>query len=145
MVIQKIVTVLWLALLSIEDIQKKQVCKKSLLFGVILTVIVLLYRWIDSSFQLLDTGKSLVPGSLLLMIAFLTRKVGVADGIVLLCIGLQEGYQNCMLIATVGLAVSSFISAILLVMKKVNHNTEIPFLPFLSFGWLLVNGVKNYG
>lgn len=78
---------------------------------------------------------SLIPGMGFLLLSFLTReKVGYGDGWVLLMIGLFSGFFQCFLILLIGLFLESLVAVILLVLKKIQRDKEIPFSPFLLLG-----------
>lgn len=78
---------------------------------------------------------SLIPGMGFLLLSFLTReKVGYGDGWVLLMIGLFSGFFQCFLILLIGLLLESTVAVILLALKKIQRDKEIPFSPFLLLG-----------
>lgn len=78
---------------------------------------------------------SLLPGAGFFLLSFLTReKVGYGDGWVLLMIGLFSGFSRCFLILLIGLLLESTVAVILLALKKIQRDNEIPFSPFLLMG-----------
>lgn len=145
MIVQGMITFVWLVLLSLEDICMKKVHRILLLFGVMIAGVVCVYNAEGGRQMLLSVVKATIPGVLLVLIAVITKKAGMADGIALICIGLLEGYQACMSIAVAGLVMIALCSGILLAIKKVDKNTEIPFIPFLTAGWMLITGVSYCG
>lgn len=145
MVIQKIITISWLVFLSVEDIRKKKVSTILLVFGFFVAAYALAKNEACWTVKLWAAGKAIIPGGILLLIAYGTKKAGIADGIVLLWLGILEGYQNCIFIVIAGLMTIAVVSGALLAFKKVRRDTEIPFLPFLTWGWILINGAKLLG
>lgn len=141
----KIITVFWLVILSVEDIRKKKVSRILLISGFAMALFAFISGEDGWTVKLCSTGKSIIPGGILLLIAYGTKKAGIADGIVLLWLGILEGYQNCIFIVIAGLMTIAVVSGALLVFKKVRRDTEIPFLPFLTWGWILINGAKLLG
>ncbi len=78
---------------------------------------------------------SLIPGTGFFLLSFLTReKVGYGDGWVLLMIGLFSGFFQCFLILLIGLLLESMVAVVLLTLKKIQRDKEIPFSPFLLLG-----------
>lgn len=78
---------------------------------------------------------SLIPGAGFFLLSFFTgEKVGYGDGWVLLMIGLFLGAYRCFLILLAGLLAESAAAIVLLALKKIKWDKEIPFLPFLLLG-----------
>ena len=76
-----------------------------------------------------------VPGVLLLLCAFLTReKVGSGDGILLLITGNFLGYENSAAGFLLALFLSFVISVVLLLLRRADRHTRIPFAPCMTFG-----------
>lgn len=85
--------------------------------------------------SLLSAVLSLTPGLGFFLLSFLTgEKVGYGDGWVLLMIGLFMGIYRCFLILLIGLLVESAVAVVLLSLRKIQRDREIPFSPFLLLG-----------
>lgn len=127
---------IYLIILSVYDFKEKQVPVVALYLGgaviLLLTVSGLLTGNIVWR-QLFG----LIPGAFLLLMAAVTRKVGVADGVVLLFIGAILGYQRSMLLFGISLMLFSGISIILLFLHKVKGCTRLPYLPFLTVAFII--------
>ncbi len=75
---------------------------------------------------------AVLPGAAMIVISFLTnKKVGYGDGILLVILGIMEGIEKILLIFCVGLFLQSLAAVVLLLMKKADKQTCIPFVPFL--------------
>ena len=98
---------------------------------------VLLYRfYIGVGIRELVIG--LIPGALLLVLAFVTREsIGTGDGMMLCILGLFCGWRQSLAIFGMALVLSAILSIILLVCRKAGRKTELPFLPSLLGGYLL--------
>ena len=80
----------------------------------------------------------LLPGACMLFLAFFTgEKVGYGDGLFLCGLGLLEGCDSCLRDLMLGLVCAFPAGLVLLVRKKGNRETQIPFLPFLLGGHVL--------
>lgn len=92
---------------------------------------------------------SVLPGVGLLLLSLLTeKKVGSGDGLILILLGLFEGVERAVQVFCLGLFLQSLLAVGLLIFKKADKQTCIPFLPFLLISRLLIlfltSGVGNY-
>lgn len=82
---------------------------------------------------------SVFPGAALLLLSLLTeKKVGSGDGLILILLGLFEGVERAVLVFCLGLFLQSLLAVGLLILKKADKQTCIPFLPFLLASRLLL-------
>ena len=78
---------------------------------------------------------SVIPGVTFWILSVITgEKVGYGDGWILIMIGLFMGLWKCFLILMIGLISSSLVVLILLAVRKVSKNYQLPFAPFLLLG-----------
>lgn len=81
---------------------------------------------------------SLAPGSVILLLAFVTREqIGYGDGISVLILGAMYGFYKCMGIVCAGLFLVSLTGIVCMALKKAGRHTRLPFLPFLLSADLL--------
>lgn len=79
-----------------------------------------------------EWGCSVLPGAGMILLAFVTgEKVGYGDGFFLIVLGMLEGAGKCLADLGAGLFLASVVSLVLLVGKRVNGRTRLPFVPFL--------------
>ena len=129
-----------MTLMSVFDIRKREVPLWSLLLCGLLAAGRLVFRFLacGSFREILWTGiGGMLPGMLLLGLALLSGKAGMADGIVLLCAAAGEGYFFGMTQLLTALLLLAPVSGVLLALKKVRKNDRMPFLPFLTAGYLV--------
>lgn len=126
----------YLVILSVYDCREKQVPGVLLFIGVVVAVISLLIVVIDGQ-QVWYRILGLLPGLFLLLVAFVTKKAGYADGIVLAVTGMVLGYQKTMILFCISLLLISVISVLLLFLHKVNGRTRLPYLPFLTVTYVI--------
>lgn len=126
----------YLVILSVYDCREKQVPGVLLFIGVVVAVISLLIVVIDGQ-QIWYRILGLLPGLFLLLVAFVTKKAGYADGIVLAVTGMVLGYQKTMILFCISLLLISVISVLLLFLHKVNGRTRLPYLPFLTVVYVI--------
>lgn len=79
-----------------------------------------------------------LPGALLLLLAFATREsIGTGDGMVLCILGLFCGWRQCVAVFGMALVLSALLSMVLLLCHKAGRKTQLPFLPSLLGGYFL--------
>ena len=73
-----------------------------------------------------------IPGIFLLMLAWITKEnVGYGDGISVFLLGGMVGFRNCIWVLCISMILLSFVGVIMLLIKRANRKTKIPYLPFL--------------
>lgn len=78
---------------------------------------------------------SLLPGAALLALGHCTREsIGYGDGFIVLVLGLFIGFSRCAASVIAGFFISAMFAIVLLLMKKVNGKSRIPYAPFLAAG-----------
>lgn len=76
-------------------------------------------------------------GVVLLIIAFCTKQIGYADGIIVCGLGIGLGGVESMIILWFALCGAAFVSLLLYFFFKKEKKYEIPFVPFLEGGFLI--------
>ena len=131
---------LMLSISSIFDIRKKSIPIQILVAAGIWAVICLTLSVTENGAEVLAGSlPGLLPGAVLLMLGFLTQqKVGYGDGILLIIMGLMEGVRMVLLTFCIGLFLQSILAVILVLFKKADKQTQIPFVPFLLTARVLI-------
>lgn len=125
---------LFLAVCAVFDGLRKQIPLAVVWLGM-MTAVCLRAGGVMEEESLLAIALSLVPGAGFFLLSFLSREeVGYGDGWVLLMIGLFSGFSRCFLILLIGLLLESTVAIVLLGLKKIQRDKEIPFSPFLLLG-----------
>ena len=134
---ETILTGCWLLAASTLDIRSRRVPIWMLALGGCLAVwaaaCVRGFTWADGAEML----KGCIPGVILLLMAAATGKAGVADGIVLIFLGICTGGTVCLAVFMLSLLFISLFSGILLALRRAGRDTRLPYLPFLFAAWLL--------
>jgi len=80
-----------------------------------------------------------VLGLIFLLVARLTGEaIGYGDGLILIATGAFLGIMNNLLLLTISLALAAVFSISLLVFKRMKKNKEIPFVPFMLGGFVIM-------
>ena len=124
----------WLVVSSVMDIRSRRLPIWMLALGGGLSVASVLCQ--ESGY--VEILRGAMPGLMLLVIAFATKKAGYGDGIVLAFLGMVLGREKGLLLFGLGLFLAAFCSLVLLALRKAGRTTGIPFLPFLTVAWIVV-------
>lgn len=128
---------LWLGLLALMDIRRGRVPIWLLaVSGIFVTCVSVCEIW-KGSMGGTQIMWGILPGFMLLLTAVLSNKAGWADGVVLLLLGVMTGFRECTFSFILSMLAISVISLTLLMMKRVEKNTKIPYLPFLWVGYMV--------
>lgn len=130
-------TAAWLLPMSIMDTKAKRVPVWMLWIGAVAALGVLLYEGISGELNGWQAYRALMPGVILLAVAAVTKKAGLADGIILMLLGISMGYEGCVAVSLGSLVMIALFSGILLALHRVKKDTRIPFVPFLAAGWFI--------
>lgn len=75
----------------------------------------------------------------MLLLCHITEgKLGSADGMMVIPIGLMHQWQRCTAEVIGACLLTFFLAAVLIISRKGNRNTQIPFAPFLCTAVVLV-------
>lgn len=119
---------------GIFDVKSKKIPFVVLGAGGIWSVVGLFFKAAEIGIPqtLLFVLTAIVPGAILVVISFLTeKKIGYGDGIVLMILGCMEGAGTAFLVFCTGLFLQSLFAVGLLIVKKADKQSCIPFVPFL--------------
>lgn len=120
---------IFLAILSSEDIREKKISVKTILIGALPAIIC---RFIDGQASGIEISGSLIPGVLLLLLSIMTKEsIGKGDGIVVMVLGLWIGGQMTFLVVCLAIWAAGIFAAVCLIRKK---RGLIPFVPCLLMG-----------
>lgn len=76
---------------------------------------------------------ALMPGIFLLFLSFVTKQaVGFGDGLLMCAVGPILGFRLMMSGVMLGFFLSSLAAIFLLIFKKADKKTKMPFVPFLA-------------
>lgn len=126
---------------GISDWRKKEVPIMHLIAGGILALAAIL---ICSEHSVYFYAGALMPGIGLIILAFLTKeKIGYADGITVMILGLLRGLVLCLQSLMLALFLLMCVFIVLIACKKADGKTKLPFIPFLFFSWCLTEALKE--
>ena len=135
-IIKIVVLGVFLLIEGIRDLQKHKVSMITVMIAGILGVIFQFGIIQENGLKIIG---GIFIGIVLLLLAKMTReKIGYGDGWIFVVTGIYMGFRNNMYLLLLSLFLASLVSICLLVFKKVNKKTELPFVPFILPGYLLL-------
>ena len=136
----KLVITCILGVLAVIDFKKKQV---SNVFLLIVSGIVIINYVIFRPITMVSLVGGILIGTVLLGISYITRqKIGVGDGLLIMILGAYLGFEGIGVVLLYALTLSAIWSGLLMIIKKVNRNYTIAFIPFIFVGYV---GVLIHG
>ena len=134
---ETILILLWLAVLSSQDIRYRCVSAWMLLGSGILAALTAAYHLITEERSAASLCFGAMIGVAFLLLASATKMAGWADGIVIALLGSVVGFRQCLMTVFFSLLLMSVAALILLVFHKAERGTKLPYIPFLTVGCLL--------
>ncbi len=116
------------------DIRKRKILLHSIWIFTVLWILFLMF--VDKE-KILQAFGGILPGMFLLASAYATRQaIGYGDGLAVCVCGLYLGMGQTFAMLFYALLFCSVLSAVMLVCKKRNYKTGVPFVPYLIAGYL---------
>lgn len=120
--------------MAVKDIKYRKINGYICLVMIMVSFLIRVKIKQDADFTIL---LDLIPGVLMYVLSKLSpRSIGEGDALVLIFIGSVVGYMKEMQFLIISVFLAGLIALILFALKKVNRDTKLPFVPFLSVGVL---------
>lgn len=132
--------IIWLAVCSVFDIRMCKIPVWLLIAGFVWAMLCEAVRL--SALVPLGQGNvwqevckafvSLLPGIFFVAASFLTEgKIGNGDGLIISILGFMEGFSPVLFTCGIGLFLQSLVAVVLVIGKRADKQTKLPFVPFL--------------
>ena len=80
-----------------------------------------------------------IPGAVCLVMGYCTRQaIGYGDAILLCSLGMLYSLQEILFICMTAVTLAGIVGLVLLVVFRKSGKYEIPFVPFLLAGWMVL-------
>lgn len=137
-----IATCIYMGLMSVWDWRKKSIPLPLIVFGMVAGCLVSTYQVCMRYVLWQEVLVAVVPGALLLLLAYVTREqIGYGDGLVLLVLGFLLGWRCSWFAFVTSQLLAGVCALCLLVSKKIGRKTRIAYIPFLFAGIILCKAV----
>jgi len=130
---------------SVIDIKKKEISIALIItaFGIgALSVVSKIYNGEWDAYYIL---MGILPGLVLIGVSILAKDtLGMGDGLMAVFMGAVFGVYVTIVGLFVAFFLASIVSLVLIVIKKLNKKSSIPFMPFLTSGFGFAFFMSNY-
>ena len=132
-----IVPVTYLAAVSITDVRKREIVDNATIFFSIVSLIILAFS--QNLFMIANGLLGAVLGAMSLGAGHLLRKeaIGLGDVKMFACCGILFGFPGVFYLLIRALIFVAIFSVVMLIAKKANLKTEVPFAPFVLLGAII--------
>ena len=121
---------------AVKDFRKKEV-NIPVLGILVVAAMVMIFLGKDISVSNAIIG--LAEGLLLILVSVMTKgQIGIGDGILLAACGLMLGGKDNMVMFFFACLSSAIVSVLIMIIKKADKKTTIPFVPFMIPGFLIM-------
>lgn len=132
---------IYLLVVAWIDYRHKRIDNRVLLLGAILTLVGFTSEIMINKESFIEGMMKSLSGSVagvgLLFLSWASRKIGIADGLIVIFIGMGMGFVNSMEFVLVSIFIASLCSGILLAIHRAKLSSRIPYIPFAFFTYLL--------
>lgn len=136
-----VIVSLFLLVATVKDIRKKEISIRFLVIWFLsFCTYILSVSLLKKDFYLIKEAiLGIIPGIASLILSYVSKEqIGYGDGLVLILLGMIEGYQKVIFIFLCGIFFLSIFSGVALCVKKFSKKYKVPFIPFLLAGYLVV-------
>lgn len=123
---------------GITDIRKKQINRGFLLVLMLVCFAAIPFK---EDFGIYEAAGGFAIGLCSIGISMMSREqIGRGDGIVIAAVGLVLGARRCMAAVFAAAFIMCIIAIIILLLKRGNRHTKLPFLPAVFAGYVICVG-----
>ena len=136
MVIKEIVLLAGLGIMSVEDIRKKGI-KRLWLIG--LGIVGLIFTIADAEVLCVSFLLRFVPGVVSVLLAWATREqIGMGDALLILVMGWYLNAIELVDVCLLAFFIAGLVALVLLVVIKKSKKFELPMVPFIFAGYVVM-------
>lgn len=123
-----------LIICSIKDIKTREIPIVLILIQFIVIIIIFPFR---KDIDIIESITGGLLGGFLVLISKVSRgRIGVGDGLVLSVTGIGLGVKSNFIMILYGMLFAAIFSMVLIIVKKVNRNYKLPFIPFIFAAYI---------
>ena len=121
---------------ALKDFRKKEV--NIPILG-IMAIAAMIMVFLGKDISVSNAIIGLAEGVLLILVSVMTKgQIGIGDGILLAACGLMLGGKDNMVMFFFACLSSAIVSVLIMIIKKADKKTKIPFVPFMIPGFLIM-------
>lgn len=133
--VRNVILVLMLAVMSVEDIRNKSISLKMVCcFGISSIVFCLMNLvWFNlKSDSIKDLAVGMIFAAFVALLAFLSKGLGMGDIAVIFIMTLVKGGKFAITVFLLSLILVMAVSIVMVLAKKADRKTRLPFIPYLG-------------
>lgn len=134
-----VITGILLLAAGVMDLKNKSVSRGMILLLMLTCLLGALTRvFLNQGFGLGDAVGGVLIGFCMIGLSVISREqIGRGDGFVIAAIGLILGFRKCLFAVCMASIIMTLVSVIVLILRKGNRNTKLPFIPALFAGYVM--------
>lgn len=122
---------------AIMDIKNKKV---KISFIVVLGLFCVFSVILNKNVNIWEICGGIALGLSMIGLSVITNnQIGKGDGMVIAMLGISLGFRDCLMVIAFASVVMAFLSIVLLLLKKANKKTRLPFIPALFISFVVIN------
>jgi len=119
---------------AVMDFKSKSI-GRGFLFVLILASFISIFVRVD--FEIWSSVGGALIGLCAVGLSMISREqIGRGDGIVITALGVALGFWDCLAAVSLASIIMALVSVVILILKKGNRNTRLPFIPALFVGYV---------
>lgn len=119
---------------AVMDLKRKSI-SRGLIFA--LMIVCLVGIFVREDFGIWNAVSGAALGFCAVGLSMVSREqIGRGDGLVIAALGLVLGFRECLAVVCLASVLMALVSVVVLLLKKGNRNTRLPFIPALFVGYV---------
>ena len=130
-------------LTALDDLRERQV---SIIEIIIFGVIGIILNILCKNHSITSVMGGVMIGCLVMIFSYLSNeKIGKGDALLILVTGLYLGFRGTLTLLWISSILAAVIGTIIVKRYKAREDMELPFVPFLLIGYLLIISLEKLG
>lgn len=119
---------------ALMDLKSRQISRG---FIVVLTLVSLASIFVRVDYGIWNAVGGALIGICAVGLSMLSREqIGRGDGLVIAALGIALGFRECLATVCLASVIMALVSVVVLLLKKGNRKTRLPFIPALFVGYV---------
>ena len=120
---------------AIMDLRCKSISRRLFLVLLFASIVSIFTK---TDFEIWNVVGGALMGLCVVGLSMISREqIGKGDGLVITTLGIALGFRDCLAAVCLASMLMALASVLILMLKKGNRNTKLPFLPALFVGYVI--------
>ena len=134
--IELLVMVIFLAILSIEDIRYKEVKRLHFVYMLPVSITISVYNINNGNTSIYELVTGVAIVIVIAGVGKFSRGIGGGDSMTLFLLSIMCGIEKLLIGIGISLVIVYMVAIVMLIKKQLNKKTTLPYIPFLSIGMI---------